>query len=55
MHNDPQFALTDKARAYLADQRPRAGNAPWVREQPREWPPRFHIVRRPAESLSPAA
>jgi hypothetical protein len=54
MHNDQQFALTAKARAFLASQRPTPGNAPWVRPQ---WtPPKFQIVpRRSAETLSPGS
>jgi hypothetical protein len=54
MHNDQQFALTAKARAFLASQRPTPGNAPWVR--PQRTLPRFEIIpRRSAETLSPAA
>jgi hypothetical protein len=50
-HNDPQFALTAKARTYL-DTPPCGGNAPWIKP---EALPRFQIIRRSAVSLSPAA
>jgi hypothetical protein len=42
------FEITQKGRAFIDQEtRPRAGNAPWVRNQP--------VRRAAAPSLSPAA